>query len=94
MKPGYATVEMTIVCPPPVWHIELMIAGLWFFPVGAFVMRRHLAGATGHLLAAKGILVALAWMTGPFAVMSAAMTILPAAIETVQTLVDLARVAW
>lgn len=85
---------MTIVCQPPVLHIELMIAGLWFFPAGAFVMRRHLAGATGRMLAAKGILVALAWLTGPFAVTVTVMTIVPAALETVRTLVDLARVAW
>lgn len=86
--------EMTLVSPPPDWHTGVLVAMLWFFPIGAIVMRKHLAHATGATLFAKLVLFCAAWITGPFAVLVTVVIILPAIVETFATLQQLLQAAW
>ena len=53
--------------PSSAVSVALVAIGLWFFPIGALVMRRHLAGARGGLAVFKYLLYLLAILTLPFA---------------------------
>lgn len=48
----------------------LMYIGVFVFPVGALVMRRHFVEATGAQLAVKIVLNSLAWLSAPLALLA------------------------
>lgn len=61
--------EITLSHPPPLVSVAivLFIFGVWAGPIGLFVLRKHLAHATGALLVLKAILIALTALTAPAA---------------------------
>ena len=67
-------------------RFALFIAALWFFPIGALVMRRHLVAATGSRLVIKVVLYGLAWITAPFALFITGIHFLAFAVDTFETL--------
>lgn len=56
---------------PDQWLMYATYIGAFVFPIGALVMRRHFAEATGIRLGVKIGLYSLAWLSAPLAILTA-----------------------
>ena len=61
--------DMSLAAPPPLVSVAicLFVALVWVGPIGLFVLRKHLANASGPRLLVKTILFGLTALTAPAA---------------------------
>jgi hypothetical protein len=87
--------DMTLISPPPLLSagVYLFVAIVWIGPIGLFVLRRHLANATGLRLAAKTVLAGLTVLTAPAAALMV-LIITAGAAEAVGLVWSLLRNTW
>ena len=73
--------------------IAVFVAIAWTPPIGLFVLRRHLAGATGLLLPLKALLIFFSTLSVPFMLLTV-FTLASAAIEIFGDLSGLLLRGW